>query len=86
MNTKIGIYVLLTNIYKPGGCIMEYSKDIILEIGGEDRVGKKGHAKNNFIKFAEKHKAVATIALLCGILIVLDLVMISNFIVLLQNL
>ena len=32
---------------------MEYSKDIILEIGGEDRVAKKGHAKNNFIKFKD---------------------------------
>lgn len=69
---------------------MEYSKDIILGINYKE-VNKKGQAqatskKEKLKNFIKKHKVIATISLLCGILIVLDYILVNNFIILLQKL
>lgn len=67
---------------------MEYSKDIILRIDypkvkNSGQVGKK---KEKVLKLWKKHKVIATISTICGILIVLDCVLVHNFMILLQNL
>lgn len=69
---------------------MEYSKDIILGINyvgngadGQANIAKKGKKLSNFIK---KHKLIATMSLFCGILMVLDCILVHNFIMLLQKL
>lgn len=62
---------------------MEYSKDIILGInymGGQACKNKEGR----LIKIIKKHKLLATISIICGILIVLDYVLVHNFMVTLQ--
>lgn len=64
---------------------MEYSKDIILEMGNERVISKKGQVNNKFINTIKKHRIVATIVTLCGILIILDFILIHNFIILLQG-
>ena len=59
---------------------MEYSEDIVINLKCEN---KKGQVKLNLFK---RHKWVATIVGFCGILIVLDIVFIYNFINILQTL
>lgn len=67
---------------------MEYSKDIILNVDYPEskkevqacRKGKK------IAKILKKHKVIATISGICGILMVLDCVLVYNFIKLLQTL
>ena len=61
---------------------MEYSKDIILNIGTSK---KEGQVQINFIKFLKKYKLMATVVFLCGILIVLDFILVHNFIVVLKK-
>lgn len=68
---------------------MEYSKDIILGINYVE-VGKEGQADKikgkKLLNFVKKHKVIATMTFLCGILIVLDYVLVHNFVMLLQTL
>lgn len=69
---------------------MEYSKDIILGINYAE-VEKKGQAytdkkQKKIINFIKKHKVIATMSVLCGILIVLDYILVHNFVLLLQTL
>lgn len=62
---------------------MEYSKDIILGVnylGGQASKEKEGR----FVKLIKKHKLLATISIICGILIGLDYVLVHNFMVTLQ--
>ena len=62
---------------------MEYSKDIILGVnylGGQASKDKEGR----FVKLIKKHNLLATISIICGILIVLDYVLVHNFMVTLQ--
>lgn len=62
---------------------MEYSKDIIIGVnylGGQAGKNKEG----GFIELIKKHKLLATISIICGILIVLDYVLVHNFMVTLQ--
>ena len=63
---------------------MEYSKDIILGINYAN-INVEGQAKRkSVLNFIKKHKVVATISILCGILILLDCILVWNFISLLQ--
>lgn len=67
---------------------MEYSKDIILRIKYPESI-KKGQAEQGnkkIRKLLKKHKLVATISAICGILMILDCILVHNFIVLLQTL
>lgn len=67
---------------------MEYSKDIILRIN-YPKVKNNGQAitrKQKILNLWKKHKLIATISTICGILIVLDCVLVYNFMILLQNL
>ena len=68
---------------------MEYSKDIILGFEYAN-ITKKGQAKTKrkekFIRLIKTHRFIATISVFCGILIILDYMLIYNFITLLQNL
>lgn len=68
---------------------MEYSKDIILGINYVE-VEKEGQANKikgkKLLNFLKRHKVIATMTLLCGILIVLDYVLVHNFVILLQTL
>ena len=57
---------------------MEYSEDIVIKVGYTDRVDE-GQVKT------KKHKWIGTISAFCVILIILDGVLIYNFINLLQN-
>lgn len=78
---------------------MEYSKDIILGINYANT--KRGQAINEgkknlrskiveynrkTINLIKRHKVVATISIICGILMVLDYILVHNFIVILQTL
>jgi hypothetical protein len=74
------VYIIKGDLYT-----MEYSKDIILSIGNERVVNRKGQADNKFINSIKKHRIIATVILLCGILILLDFILINNFIILLQE-
>lgn len=69
---------------------MEYSKDVILGVKylGEVKKGQadKKEKTKKFINLIKKHKVIATMCLLCGILIVLDYILVHNFIILLQTL
>lgn len=78
---------------------MEYSKDIILGINYADvKKGQaiKGGKKNSrsrivfgnkkFMNLIKRHKVVATISMICGILIILDCILVHNFVILLQSL
>lgn len=78
---------------------MEYSKDIILGInyaevkrGQAVKIGKKNLrskiAENNkrLMDLIKRHKVVVTISIICGILMVLDYILVHNFIVILQTL
>ena len=68
---------------------MEYSKDIILGVKYVN-ISKKGQAnvkrRDKIMKLIKKHKFIATISTFCGILIMLDYMLIYNFITLLQKL
>lgn len=59
---------------------MEYSKDIILNIKYSNE--KLGQARKNLLK---KSRVIATISIICGILIILDCILVFNFIELLQT-
>ena len=64
---------------------MEYSKDIVL---GINYVGKSGQAnleRRIFVDFWKKYRILATISFFCGILIVLDCMLMYSFIQILQN-
>ena len=67
---------------------MEYSKDIILGVEYVN-ISKKGQAdikiKDKILKLLKKHKFIATISLFCGILIILDYMLIYNFMYLLKQ-
>ena len=63
---------------------MEYSKDIILNMD-YSRKEKSGQANNKTTNLWKKHKVIATISIICGILIVLDCILVYNFIELLQT-
>ena len=67
---------------------MEYSKDVILGIKYPENI-KKGQAEQcnkKMVNFFKKHKVVATISIICGILMILDCILVHNFMVLLQTL
>ncbi|MGN1327171.1 MAG: hypothetical protein ACI4VQ_03755 [Clostridia bacterium] len=69
---------------------MEYSKDIILGINYLE-TEEKGQAntskgRKKITDFIKKHKLIATMSLFCGILMVLDCILVHNFIMLLQAL
>ena len=90
---KEGLMILsikhLTNKrYIRGILYMEYSKDIILGIKYPE-TRKKGQAEQcnkKMFNFLKKHKGIATISIICGILMILDCILVHNFIVLLQTL
>ena len=66
---------------------MEYSKDIILGINyTEGKNGQVVKRRTNLLNLVKEHKIVATISVLCGILILLDCILVCNFIKLLQTL
>lgn len=69
---------------------MEYSKDIILGINylGSEEKGQANIFKNTkkMANFIKKHKLIATMSLFCGILMILDFILVNNFIMLLQKL
>ncbi len=78
---------------------MEYSKDIILGINYADvKVGQavkneKKSLKNimqscngKLLSLIKRHKLIATISVICGILMVMDYILVYNFMVLLQTL
>lgn len=67
---------------------MEYSKDIILRISYPE-IKTKGQAvtkTQKILNLWKKHKLIATISTICGILIVLDCILVHNFVILLQSL
>ena len=66
---------------------MEYSKDIILSINypRKKKIGQANEKKKKIINLWKKHKVIATISIICGILIVLDCKLVYNFIELLQT-
>lgn len=67
---------------------MKYSKDIILGINCS-KLNNKGQARKRnkkILALFKKHKFIATISIICGILIVLDYILVHNFIILLQTL
>ena len=57
---------------------MEYSEDVVIKVGYSNNIDK-GQVKT------KKYKWIATISAFCVILIILDGVLIYNFINLLQN-
>ena len=63
---------------------MEYSEDIVIDIKC-DNTNKNGQAKGRF-KLNKKHKIVITIIAFSGILVMLDSMLIYNFINTLQKL
>ena len=64
---------------------MEYSKDIVIGVRYVN-INSKGQAeKKERFKLIRKHKLISTIIFLCGMLIILDGVLIYNFIQILQN-
>ena len=67
---------------------MEYSKDIILDIIGAEskKVGQASKKNKKVLKLLKNHKGIATISIICGILIILDYILVHNFIMLLQTL
>ncbi len=78
---------------------MEYSKDIILginyaEVKRGQAIGKENkNLKTRIIQInkvivdlVKKHKVIATMSLLCVILMILDCILVHNFAVLLQTL
>jgi hypothetical protein len=65
---------------------MEYSKDIVLDFDYKNTSEEKKIKKQSkLLKLLKKHKFVATISALCGILMILDYVFVCNFITLLQK-
>lgn len=78
---------------------MEYSKDIILGINyaevkrGQAIEGGKKNLRSKIVdgnkkimNLVKRHKVIATISIICGILMVLDYILVHNFIELLQTL
>lgn len=64
---------------------MGYSEDIVIGIRYSD-INRKGQAKaKHKLTFIKKHKWITTICVFSGILIVFDVILIYNFINLLQN-
>lgn len=77
---------------------MEYSKDIILGInyaevkkGQAMKAGKKNlrskveNSNKKFMNLIKRHKVVGTISIICGLLMILDYVLVHRFIMLLQT-
>lgn len=77
---------------------MEYSKDIILGInyaevkkGQAMKAGKKNlrskveNSNKKFMNLIKRHKVVGTISIICGLLMILDYVLVHGFIMLLQT-
>ena len=65
---------------------MEYSKDIIINAYSSKK--ERGQAKikeSKIIKLYKKHKIIATMCAICGILILLDCILVYNFVELLQT-
>lgn len=58
---------------------MEYAKDILISIN-KGQVGKSRKKKHDFIKKCMKHKFIITIVSAMIGFIILDLVLISNFV------
>ena len=65
---------------------MEYSKDIILRINypRKEKSVQACAKEKKITNLWKKHKVIATISTICGILIVLDCILVYNFIELLQ--
>ena len=54
-----------------------------------NKLNNKGQARKRnkkILALFKKHKFIATISIICGILIVLDYILVHNFIILLQTL
>lgn len=64
---------------------MEYSKDIVLGINCVGENGQAKFRKGKFLNFIKKYKIIATISVFCGILIMLDCVLMYGFVHMLQN-
>lgn len=65
---------------------MEYSKDIIIGVNYTIKQGGQANIKyNKFIKLLKKHKLIATILTICGILMILDFILVHNFIQLYES-
>lgn len=77
---------------------MEYSKDIILginyaeikkgqavEVRKKNLRGKIAENNKKFMNLIKRHKVIATISIICGILMILDYILVHRFIMLLQT-
>ena len=84
---------ILVKVYKGGYIFMEYSKDIIFNIkyNGVDNVLEATKNKKwtssikGKLKKIKENKVIAVISLSCVTLIIFDIVLIYNFVHILQN-